>query len=357
MRTVLYDRHCSLGAKIVPFAGWDMPVQYKGVIVEHMAVRNHCGIFDVSHMGMILVSGLDAEHYLDFLSTNLIIGKKEGTSTYTVLCNDKGMPIDDVLIFRKQKNQFFVVVNAANRQKDLAHLNAYKKQFNVTIEDLFDSEGIIALQGPNSQALLSHFIPEIETLKPKHFIIIPSLGQELIVARTGYTGSDGFEIYAKNDLIVHWWDKLLDEGKKYSIEPAGLGARDTLRLEMGYALYGHELNETIAPNESVAAWTIKWNKEQFLGKEALTKIEQSNKKRHSFGIKMVDKGIARENYPVFYKENEIGFVTSGSFSPILNQGIALILSSVSLNNGDIVDVQIRQNKCQAQVVPIPFVII
>lgn len=354
MKTILYDRHYALGAKMVPFAGWDMPVQYKGIIAEHNAVRNKVGLFDVSHMGRIMVSGSDAEHLLNELSTNQIVGKKDLTATYTVWCHENGGSVDDVIIYKQSDQKFFVIVNASNRQKDLDHILKYSQGLNVQIKDRYQQDGILALQGPLAEPLLSHFIPEVKTLKHMHFISIQTQGIEIVISNTGYTGAGGFEIYAPNASIVQWWDRLLQKGKDFGIEPAGLGARDTLRLEMGYALYGHELSDTISPNESVAAWTIKWDKPSFLGKSAIEKLESSPHKRHAYGIKLIDKGIAREGYPVFKEEKLIGHVTSGTFSPTLNEPIALILVDRPLLLEDRVEVQIRQNKCQAQIVPIPF---
>ncbi|MBA3721844.1 MAG: glycine cleavage system aminomethyltransferase GcvT [Parachlamydiaceae bacterium] len=355
MKTALYDRHCALGAKMVPFAGWEMPVQYKGVIAEHNAVREAVGLFDVSHMGRILVEGEDAETFLNTLSTNQIAGKDNGTATYTVWCHEEGGCVDDVIIYRKDSNHFFVIVNAGNRQKDLDHLLRFKASFKITIKDRFEEDGILSLQGPLAEGLLSQFYPEVKLIKPMHFLTVSDKGRDLVISRTGYTGAGGYELYASNDLIVEWWDRLLKEGMKFGIEPIGLGARDTLRLEMGFALYGHEINDTISPNESVANWTIKWEKEEFVGKTSIQKLETSPQKRHEYGIKLIERGIAREGYPVFQKEVQIGHVTSGTFSPTLNEAIAIIIVDVPLQIGDNIDVHIRQKPCQAQVVKIPFI--
>lgn len=355
MKTVLYDRHVALGAKIVPFAGWDMPVSYKGVVSEHQTVRQAVGLFDVSHMGRILVEGSEAEKILNELSTNQIAGKPEGSATYTVWCHPEGGSVDDVMIYRKSKEKFFIVVNASNRQKDLDHLLAYSKGKNVHVQDLYQEGGILALQGPRAEALLALFFTEIKTLKGMHFLTLQDQRKELIISRTGYTGAGGFELYGSNELISRWWDHLLYEGKQFGIEPVGLGARDTLRLEMGFALYGHELSDTISPNESVASWTIKWDKPFFIGKESLEKLEKSLHKRFAYGVKLVDKGIAREGFSVMKDNHPIGVVTSGSFSPTLNESIALILTQVPLEIDDLVQIQIRQHMCQAKVTQLPFV--
>lgn len=355
MRTVLYDRHQALGAKMAAFAGWDMPISYKGILAEHQAVRQAAGLFDVSHMGRIDVQGPDAERFLDYLSTNQIIDKANGSVTYTVLCREDGSSVDDVLIYRLGSQDFFVIVNASNRQKDLDHLRQHAHAFNVHLQDRFNNQSILALQGPASSLILESMIAEVNQLHPMQVMSFEDEGQEVIISKTGYTGSPGFEIYVTNDLAGKWWDWLLKAGKLPGLEPAGLGARDTLRLEMGFALYGHELSDHIAPNESVSAWTVKWQKSDFLGKNALKKLEQSGKKRYAYGIKLLDKGIAREGYPVFLGEEAIGVVTSGSFSPSLNQAIALILVNHPLTIGDEVSVQIRQQQCHAQVEKLPFI--
>lgn len=347
MRTVLYDRHVSLGGKIVPFAGWDMPVQYKGIIAEHHAVRNGVGMFDVSHMGRIIVEGPDAEPFLDYISTNIIAHKPTYTSVYTVWCHKDGGCVDDVLVYKESPTSFFVIVNAANRQKDLSHLKSHAQDWNVKINDRFEQDGIISLQGPLAGQVLFEFVPEASTLEPFHFL----RHGDTFVSRTGYTGAGGFELYAPNAIIVDWWDRFLGRG----VEPIGLGARDTLRLESGFALYGHEISNTIAPTESVSAWTVKFQKENFLGKQALERLDKSPDKRAEYGIVLLDPGIAREGYPVYLNNNSIGAVTSGTFSPTLNKAIALILVKGALKEGDVVEVLIRQNRCRAEIVKIPFV--
>jgi len=351
MRTPLYDRHVALGAKIVDFAGWEMPLQYKGIIQEHHAVRNDVGIFDVSHMGRISVIGNEAEPFLDYLSTNKLIGKKNGSATYTVLPNDQGGSVDDVIFYKKDSNNYFLIVNAANRQKDLDHLKNYAKNFDVQIQDHYQGEGILAVQGPKALEIGAKLFPEISSLKPMHFIETESY----ILSGTGYTGAGGFEIYASSSTILKLWDQLLVEGQSEKIQPVGLGARDTLRLEMGYALYGHELNDAIAPNESVSAWTVHWEKGDFLGKAAMATIQESPNKRSEHGLVLLEKGIAREGCEVFKGERLIGKVTSGTYSPTLDQSIAIILAEGEWSERDLVEVQIRQNRVKAQIKTLPFV--
>ncbi|MDP1880348.1 MAG: glycine cleavage system aminomethyltransferase GcvT [Parachlamydiaceae bacterium] len=356
MRTPLYDHHLALGAKMVPFSGWDMPLHYQGILHEHQIVREHVGLFDVSHMGRISVKGPDAERLLNFLSTNQIAGKKAGSATYTVLCYENGGCVDDTIIYKIDENHFFLIANASNREKDFAHLSNYASQnaYDVQIEESFSQTGIIALQGPKAQDLLTSFIPEIADLKPMQFMLISNDEKgPFFVARCGYTGSGGYELYGNNTDIIDWWEKLLERGKEFQIEPIGLGARDSLRLEVGFALYGHELSDSIFANDSIAAWTIKWEKPNFLGKEALLKHDSS--KKFAYGICLLEGGIPRQDYLIFKDQIEIGVVTSGGFSPGLNKGIALILSQVPLQLKDIIAVQIRQTFYPAEVVELPFV--
>ncbi len=355
MRTALYERHRALGAKIVDFCGWEMPVQYQGIIPEHFAVRQRVGLFDVSHMGRILVEGPDAERFLDYISTNVIAGKSDNSATYTVWSHPDGGCVDDAIIYRQSKTHFFVIVNAGNRQKDLEHLQKQSLGFDVKVRDRYAEDGILALQGPQAIALISRIFPEAELLKNMHFFTAPYNGHEIIISRTGYTGAGGVEIYAPHDAIVELWDRLLHLGQPYEIQPVGLGARDTLRLEMGYALYGHEINESISANESVSAWTVKWDKPDFIGKTAMQPLEKSVDKRSEYGIVLIEPGIARAGYEVLKNGSQIGVVTSGTQSPTLQQAIAIVLVRGTLQFGELVDVQIRQRRCKAKVVKLPFV--
>ncbi|MEC7840348.1 MAG: glycine cleavage system aminomethyltransferase GcvT [Chlamydiota bacterium] len=354
MKTPLYEKHKALNARIVDFSGWEMPVQYAGILQEHQAVRNHIGIFDVSHMGRVCVEGPQAEIFLDSLSTNKIMEKKDGTATYTVLTNNFGGCIDDVIIYRENANRFFIIVNAGNRFKDYEHLTLHATNFDVTLSNRYDDEGIIAVQGPKALTLIHQLMPDTVDLKAFRFMTSTFNNTPLIVSRTGYTGEAGVELYAPNDILTELWDTLLDKGKDLGIQPVGLGARDTLRLEMGYALYGHELTDTIAPTESVSAWTVKMNKEDFIGKDALLELENSPKKRHAYGAILLDKGIAREGYIVKQDHKQIGYVTSGTHSPSLGKSIAILLVEHSLSEGDEVTIMIRNKPCQAKITKLPF---
>ena len=332
MKTALFDRHVALGAKMGDFAGWEMPLQYKGVLVEHQAVRERAGLFDISHMARVSIRGRDAARFMEWLSSHRLRG--DFSATYTCLCNEAGGTVDDVLVYRENETSFFVICNAARREADLAHFRRYKKGFDVDIEESFRTEGILALQGPEAD----RYLPSLPRMSFER-------RGNLIVSGTGYTGSGGVEIFGSNELIRALWDELLAKGAM----PIGLGARDTLRLEKGFALYGHELSEEISPIESVSSWTISPGKD-FLGKESLSRWG-----RRAFGIRMQEGSIARSGFKVFQEGDEIGEVTSGGFSPTLKIPIALILSRKPLKMGEDVAVKIRERYVAATVSPLPFV--
>lgn len=356
MRTLLYEKHAALGAKFIEFCGWEMPLHYsQGIIHEHRVVRQSVGIFDVSHMGRICVEGPDAEFFLDYLSTNQIVGNDDGTATYTVWCSEKGSSIDDLLVFRSTSDDCFVVANAGNRTKDLDHLQKMAASYNVRIRPRYEEEGILAVQGPQALHVISRLFPKAAAIKYMHFIKFMKDGAELILSRTGYTGSPGYEIFAPSGLIADLWERLLSEGREFGIEPIGLGARDTLRMEMGYALYGHELSDSIAPTESVSSWTVKWGKMDFLGKQALKIRSLKPFKRFSYGMLMQEKAVPRRGHKIWLEGKEIGEVTSGTYSPTLNRGMALIMVHKKLSVGQPLEVMIRGNLMPAIVAALPFV--
>lgn len=354
MKTALYDHHVALGAKMVDFCGWSMPVQYQGIIPEHHAVRNAAGLFDVSHMGRIIISGVDAEPFLDYLSTNIITGKPNFSATYTVWPNHQGGCVDDVIVYKQSSDHFFVIVNASNRQKDLAHMKKEASNFKVEIKDCF-LDGILAIQGPKARSILTKIFPDAAGLTHMQFALTSFMSKPLYLSCTGYTGEDGFEIYAANDAIIKLWETLLAEGKSEGLVPVGLGARDTLRLEKGYALYGHEITDDISSIESVSAWTVKLNKPNFLAKQQITELKESPNKRHEYGIILTEPGIARADNEIYRNGHLIGRVTSGTHSPTLTKAIAIILVNQSLSLGDFVDVKIRNKFVKAQIIKLPFV--
>lgn len=354
MKTALFDKHTALGAQIVDFCGWEMPLRYSSVVAEHQAVRERVGVFDVSHMGRIEVRGPQAEAFLDYLSTNRIAGKSDATATYTVWAQEDGGAVDDVIVYRQDAENFFVVVNAGNRSKDLSHMQRYASSFDVEIEDRFDSDGILAVQGKHAPKLIVTLFPEAEKLKFMRFSNLDWKGHRFILARVGYTGSPGFEIYAPNSALPDLWDALFIEGESLGIQAVGLGARDTLRLEMGFALYGHEISGEIAPTESVASWAVKLKKDAFVGKEALLKRKEQGTLRKEYGVMLKGKGVPREGYAVYYQGQELGWVTSGNQSPTLRKGIAIVLVKSPLEVGDEVMIDIRGRHVAGEVVPLPF---
>ncbi|MDB2613762.1 glycine cleavage system aminomethyltransferase GcvT [Chlamydiales bacterium] len=326
-KTFLYQKHLDLGAKMVPFSGWEMPIYYSSLIKEHEAVRKEAGLFDVSHMGIIEVKGEKAREFLEWISTNTLTKPV----TYTLLCNESGGTIDDLICYKKNEHHFLVIVNAGNREKDLAHLKAHSGDVEI---NLLEGYGILALQGPKAATYLS--IPE---MKPRTFLE----SGDLFIATTGYTGERGFEIYGKNEVLAPLFDDLMNKG----VTPCGLGCRDSLRLEMGYALYGHEISETISPMESVASWAVKLDKE-FYGKEALSK------KRSMVGLTLLERAVPREGYKLFINNLEVGMITSGTFSPSMQRGIALALVNEPLSVGEKIEVSIRNKRCPAVITTLPF---
>lgn len=348
-KTALYDRHQSLGAKMVEFGGWEMPLHYGSILQEHKTVRNAAGIFDVSHMGRVSVEGPDAEKLLDHLSTNVIAGKKIGSAIYTIWCNEKGGSIDDLIVYKVDQDRFFVVFNASNREKDLNHLRLQVGDLQVMITDHYERGAILAVQGPHVRDLLAEFFPSLQAMGSMQVQPIVWNQFPLYLATTGYTGVGGCEICGDQEPIVALWDQLMARG----IAPCGLGARDTLRLEMGYALYGHEISETIAPTESVCRWAVKMKKENFVGRAALEVLEST--RRFPAALLVKERGIAREGDSVVLDDSIIGRVTSGSFSPMLSKGIALALVDRYLEAGTSLSVEVRGQKLSVEVVGLPFI--
>lgn len=355
MKTPLYPKHQSLGAQFVDFGGWEMPLQYKSILEEHKAVRARVGLFDVSHMGRIAIEGPDAEAFMDYVSTNKISGKKENSAIYTVLSSSTGGCVDDTIVYCIDQQHYFMVANAANRQKDLQHLLERAKNFNVQIIPKFE-DGILALQGPEAKFVIASVFPNTNVPdKPMRFIEVIYNDVKLYLSSTGYTGAGGFELYAPSTILESLWDSLIRYGTPHGILPAGLGARNTLRLEMGYALYGHEIDDSIAPTESVAAWSVKLDKPDFFGKSALVALEHSPNKRSACAVLLKDSGVIRDNYLIFKEGEAIGKITSGTYSPSLNKSIGLALIQGHLQVGSEIEIQIRKQMHAAEVVSIPFV--
>ena len=353
-KTALFEEHKKNGAKLVDFAGFEMPVQYEGIIAEHNAVRNNVGVFDVSHMGEFIVSGKDAFNYLNYLVPNEIKKiEQPGKGLYTQICNESGGTIDDLIIYRLDDN-FLIVVNASNIEKDWKWFNKYKSGFNVTLEDISETTSLIALQGPKSPEILSKVLNiNLQDLNSHKYFEIKKY-KSFRIARTGYTGEDGFEIFVNEPSeIVSLWQSLINPG----VTPCGLGARDTLRLEVAYPLYGHELDDETSPLEAGLGWSIKLDKDSdFIGKQILIKQKSEGLKKKLTCLKITDKAIARQGHKVFSSDNkEIGIICSGSQGITVGYPIATAYIPPAFSNiGTNLLINIRDKMVSATVVNRPF---
>ena len=354
LKTPLYDEHVALKGKIVPFAGYLLPVQYEGVIKEHLAVRKECGMFDVSHMGEIVFRGETAVDSLNHILTNDFTTMPIGKVRYSLMCNENGGVIDDLLVYKFADDYFYVVVNASNRHKDFEHM---KKNIldGTTIEDISDSVGQIALQGPNAESVMKTILSE-ENIPAKYYTAIEHVdiaGVDCMISYTGYTGEKGYEIYTDNEGVVKVWKLLLEKGKDFGLIPCGLGARDTLRLEAGMPLYGHEMDEEVTPFEANLHFGVKMKKEEFIGKNALEGKEEPAKTR--VGLQIIDKGVLREHQDIFVDDKLIGHTTSGTYSPLLETSIAMASIDRAYSALDtVMEVDVRGRRLKAKVVEMPF---
>jgi aminomethyltransferase len=324
-KTSLFEKHIELNAKMVDFGGFNMPIQYSGISDEHINVRNNVGIFDVSHMGEFFVSGKEALQFLNHVCSNNIEKIEINKAQYNCFTNENGGIIDDLIVYRCDENEYMLVVNASNIDKDWNWLNRYINKYDCSIINESDNIGLISVQGPKSLQLINDiFNKDFTSIKKLNFKTIEYKKHKVIISNTGYTGSPGYEIYLDNNIIVEIWDLLLNHGKKYDLCPVGLGARDTLRIEMGYCLYGNEINDDITPHEANLMWITDMNKD-FIGKKSLEKSIENSKKK-LVGFKMIDRGIPRKDYHVFDSNNNlIGRVTSGTFSPSNKLGVGMAL--------------------------------
>ena len=343
-RTCLYDKHVELGAQMSPFGGFVMPIQYAGITVEHMAVREKVGLFDVSHMGEVTVFGKDAERYVQHIFTNDIAGAPVGKIYYGMMCYENGGTVDDLLVYKMGENDFFLVINAANIDKDWAWMQQHAEGFDIDLQNRSDSYGQIAVQGPESEHVMEAVlgIPCSELT----FYTVKTVG-DVIVSRTGYTGEDGFEVYATPEYIRTCWDKLIAAG----VQPCGLGCRDTLRFEAGLPLYGDELAEDITPLMAGLGIFVKLDKEEFIGKEALAKQKEEGVAKKLVGIELADKAIPRHGYTVLKDGQPIGEVTTGYHTISTDKSVcmALIDSQYAALDTE-VDIQIRKKVFAGKVV-------
>ena len=336
-RTCLYDKHTALGALISPFGGFDMPIQYSNIIDEHLAVRQACGVFDVSHMGEVLISGTDAERYVNHIFTNDVTQIEEGQILYGMMCYDHGGVVDDMLVYKMAADRFFLVINASNIDKDWAWIQQQAAGFHVTLENQSEFYGEVAVQGPEAEAVMEEVLGL--ACKELTFYTFKQIGN-VIVSRTGYTGEDGFEVYADATFINDCWDKLMSSGR---CKPCGLGCRDTLRFEVGLPLYGDELSEEITPIMAGLSMFVKLDKDEFIGKEALAKQKAEGPSKKLIGIELQDKAIPRHGYNVLKDGQPIGEVTTGYHSISTDKSVCMALIDAQYAVlGTSVEVQIRK---------------
>ncbi|MCZ6599391.1 MAG: glycine cleavage system aminomethyltransferase GcvT [Acidobacteria bacterium] len=354
-RTSLHAEHVRHGARLVPFAGWEMPIQYRGVLAEHAAVRASAGLFDVSHMGELEVYGAEAEAFLQEMTPNNVSRLATGQAQYTALLTAEGTFVDDLLIYRLAAGRFLLVVNAANTAGDLAWIRKHIHG-EVQVRDLSGEYALLALQGPRAAGILGRFLgKELQDLGSFRFTMEPMDGSTLLISRTGYTGEDGFEIYLPPAMAPSVWQRLMDEGERDGLVPVGLGARDTLRLEAALPLYGQDIDMTRTPLEAGLNFIVKLTKGEFMGREALVRQKEEGVGHRLTGLAVTQRGIARPGYPVRVAGREVGVVTSGTHSPTLGRAIGMSYLPVAhAEPGTKLTVVIRGNEVEAEVVPLPF---
>lgn len=351
-RTCLYDKHEALGALISPFGGFDMPIQYTSIMEEHHAVRQHCGVFDVSHMGEVYVTGDEAEKYVNHIFTNDITDAPIGKIYYGMMCYPDGGTVDDLLVYKMGENEFFIVINAANIDKDVEWMRHNAEGFQVAIDHCSDYYGQLAVQGPEAEAVVEQVLGL--PCKELSFYTVKTIdvaGETVIVSRTGYTGEDGFEIYGSHEFIRDLWDKLMASGR---CKPCGLGCRDTLRFEVGLPLYGDELSADITPVMAGLSMFVKFDKPEFIGKDALLKQKTEGVEKCLRGIELEDKAVPRHGYAVLKDGKEVGEVTTGYRLLSVEKSCAVALVESSLKLGDKVEVQIRKKTFPGTIVKKKF---
>jgi aminomethyltransferase len=360
-RTPLYESHVAAGARIVDFAGWEMPVQYTGVIDEHRAVRQTAGLFDVSHMGEIGVTGPGAEAFLQSITPNDVSKLEDGQAHYSALLTERGTYVDDLLVYRMNPEEYLVVVNASNRAKDFEWIARHARgRQAVEVEDLSDRYALLALQGPKAVEILRPLVEvgdgsSLDDIRSYRFARGTVDGVPAILSRTGYTGEDGFELYLAPEDAPRVWDRLLEAGRDHGLVPAGLGARDTLRLESGMALYGHEIDDTTTAWEAALGWTVKPDKGDFVGRDALLAQKEKGTLRRLVGFEIEGRGIAREGHRVMRGGEAVGHVTSGTWSPTFERALGMAYVPVDLAEpGTGIEIEVRGRRLPAKVAQLPF---
>ena len=355
-KTALHHIHQSLGAKMVPFAGFDMPVQYEGVNAEHLTVRHNVGVFDVSHMGEFLIEGPNALALIQSVSSNDAALLTVGKAQYSCLPNDEGGIVDDLIIYRIKDETYLLVVNASNIEKDWNWISS-KNHMGAIMKNISDDYSLLAIQGPKAiDAMQSLTSIDLSAIKFYHFEVADFAGiPHVIISATGYTGSGGFEIYCKNEEVQQIWERVFDTGADFDIKPIGLAARDTLRLEMGYCLYGNDIDDTTSPIEAGLGWITKFSK-SFTNSEALSNQKTDGVARQLIGFELNERGIPRKSYPILDTNgNTIGEVTSGTMSPSLSKGIGMGYVAIEHSKvGTEIGIQIRKKVISATVVKTPF---
>ena len=347
-KTPLYDIHLELNGKMVEYAGYYLPIQYSGIIEEHNIVRNNVGLFDVSHMGQFIIEGKDGLKFINLLVSNDITNLQVNKIRYSPMLNENGGIIDDLLIYKLDEEEYMLVVNAANKEKDFKWIIDNLID-DVIVYDASDNICQIAIQGPNSEKVMKKLTDKLPE-RFYSFIEVDINGTNVLISRTGYTGEDGFELYFDSNEGINMYKELLKAGKEFEIKPCGLGCRDTLRLEASLPLYGHEMSEEISPLDTGLERFVKFDKDNFIGKDSL---KDKNKTR--IGLKIVDRGIVREDSEILYEDKQIGITTSGTFLPYLNGAYAMAIVDKEYSKvGNIVECIVRNRKIKAEIISLPF---
>ena len=353
-RTPLYELHKKAGARFVEFNGWEMPVYYSNITEEHKTVRSQAGLFDISHMGQFLIEGPTAETTLQSITCNDVRKLDSGRCQYSAFLYENGTFVDDIVIYKHHDQKYMICVNAGNAEKDFEWVQNHLQE-GTSAKNVSDQYALLALQGPQAEDILRALAPDPQSLKTYHFMETQIHNTNVLVSRTGYTGEDGFEFYIPSRNATNLWTAIMEAGKSFGLKPIGLGARDTLRLEASYSLYGHEIDDQTLPWEAKLGWIVKMNGEGFIGKEALAQAKEQTPKKVRIGIEMTDKGIARQGYPIEQEGRVIGQVTSGTLSPTFQKAIAIgYVTPDCSEKGTKIQIDIRGKKRNANIVALPF---
>ena len=356
-QTKFFNVHKELGAKIVEFAGFEMPIQYSSIIAEHKAVRESVGVFDVSHMGEIIIKGDKAFDFVQYITVNNVAKLEVGKVQYSAMCYEDGGIVDDLLVYKISDNEYMLVVNGANKDKDFNWMNK-NNSFNVDIIDESDDYSLLAVQGPNSQKVIEKLLGKEIDIAYYHYFNSELLGTDIIISRTGYTGELGFELYFKSnkETAEKIWKAIFDAGNEFNIKPCGLGCRDTLRLEKGFCLYGNDIDETTTPLEAGLGWITKLKKGEFIGRNVLLEQKEKGVEKKLVPLIFEQRAFPRHNYEIKVNDEKVGHITSGTVSPILEKPIALgYVSAEYVNIDEKVQVVVRNKEIEAKITKLPFV--